>query len=136
MHETTGVVETAGGHQTVDMRMNTQRSSPGMQHADDSRSGTQILRVCQQLLQSFPCSRHQQVGKPRSVVSPPHVQRLRDGEHYMHVVTRHQLLSSLLQPPRPDTTTALRATPVTARLKQSHRTRNVLCTHQERWSGS
>jgi len=106
-------INTACGHKTVGVRMNTQVPSPRVQRRDDASFGSQILFIGEQSFERLPRGRHQFFGEEFTIESPEIIQFFRDSEDDVHVSAGKKLLRCFFQPVRSTSPAALRTGPVT-----------------------
>jgi hypothetical protein len=84
-------IHTAGGDETMHVRMNAHSASPCVQRGNDAWFGTEILWIGEELFEGLPCSGHQLVSKECAIELPEHIELFGDGEDDVSVITREQV---------------------------------------------
>ncbi len=88
----------AARHDTVDMGVEVQLLSPGVEDCEHSRPGAEPLGLPGQLVEGFPGTAHEQVVEGHIVAQEQGVERMWDGEHDMEIGRVEQFAHALLHP--------------------------------------
>jgi hypothetical protein len=89
---------TASRDQDMEMGMEAQGPPPGVQRRQDSRAGSQVLRILEQLEQRVAHRAEQVIDHPLAVRVPQRLELVREREHDMVVVAGEQLLTPGVEP--------------------------------------
>ena len=100
----------------VDMRMSEQVLSPGVENAQDTDFGAQVLGVRRDFQQGGGGGREQEMVKVTSVVLRQEVDLVRDGEDHVKVIRGQQFLFPFGEPACTRLALALGAMPITTRI--------------------
>ena len=90
--------EPARGNDTVNVGMQEQVLSPGVQDGDDADLGSEVLRIGCDFQQSLRAGGEQQIVKQARVLQSQHVQFVRHGEHHMEIAGVEEFAFPCRQP--------------------------------------
>lgn len=91
-------IDPAQRHDAVQVDVQGQVLSPGVQHGDDSRLGTEIPRVARELQQTIGGGPEEQAVDQSRSTQRQGVERVRQREDHVRIVDREQLCASSIQP--------------------------------------
>lgn len=117
MHPLPVVAERAVGHQRVHMQVAQQILGPRMEHQREGQRAAQPERTGAEREQRLCTGREQDVSDEAEIAAGQRVQRMRQGEHQMHIGHRQQFPLTRRDPLFLGAGLALRAMPVPAAVK-------------------
>lgn len=106
-------IQATSRDEDMHVRMEAQRSPPGVQRAEQTDLGSEVLVIAQQLLQGLRRGLEQVIAAPFAVVLPQCIEHMRKGEDDMIMVAGKQARLRALQPVMGQGAMAARTTAMT-----------------------
>jgi hypothetical protein len=110
--------EAAGGNDAMDMRVNVELLTPGVQHTEETNFRAEVFRIASDFEKCFRAGAKQEIVEDLLVLQDQWRQPVGQCEDDMEVACREKFSSTRSDPPFPSTRLTLGAVAISARIKR------------------